>query len=119
MSLRAKREPGPVSLEILGRSSVRRVNRGKAKSFGRNSMASDIVATRLLCKAAICDCHQHFRAKPRLWPVFPAAALPMVKHWSEIRFALRVPWRQVLTAMVASTKCVAMAVKERYFTAKT
>jgi len=33
---------GPGCLEILGRSSVRRVSRGKAKSFGRNSMAGDI-----------------------------------------------------------------------------
>src|SRR5262245_13578943 len=33
---------GPGCLEILGRSSVRRVDRGKAKSFGRNSMAADI-----------------------------------------------------------------------------
>jgi hypothetical protein len=35
---------GPDCLEILGRSSVRRVDRGKAKSFGRNSMAADIGA---------------------------------------------------------------------------
>jgi len=35
---------GPDYLEILGRSSVRRVGRGKAKSFGRNSMAADIEA---------------------------------------------------------------------------
>jgi hypothetical protein len=33
---------GPGYVEILGRSSVRRVGRGKAKSFGRNSMAADI-----------------------------------------------------------------------------
>jgi hypothetical protein len=54
------REPGPVSLEILGRSSVRRVNRGKAKSFGRNSMATDIGLAPALCKDAIREVHHLF-----------------------------------------------------------
>jgi len=51
---------GPGGLEILGRSSVRRVGRGKAKSFGRNSMAADIRTARSLRKPAADDCHQHF-----------------------------------------------------------
>jgi hypothetical protein len=76
VSLRAKREPGPVSLEILGRSSVRRVNRGKAKSFGRNSMASHIVAAQALCKAAICDCHHISGQKGRVRADLQAANGP-------------------------------------------
>jgi hypothetical protein len=55
----------PVSLEILGRSSVRRVSRGKAKSFGRNSMATHIVAAQALCKAASCTYHQYFQGEKR------------------------------------------------------